>query len=182
MQMAQHGLLFYWTPLALAALGEHSSFTGMAMMGYFFAVLVLNQLFARQADRSGQHTQWVALGIALMGGSGVLVGWFYESWALALSVVLIGIAWAMSFPSQGAITLKTIKDHLPGIEPAVAIGSFRTLERITGMLSPLIVAASIAQWGSSRTALGLGICLLVCTGLLYLGHTRLASNRTLSDS
>jgi predicted MFS family arabinose efflux permease len=180
MQMVQQGLLFYWTPLALASLGEHSSFTGMAMMGYFLAVLLLNQPLARQADRSGRHTQWVTMGLVLMGCSGVLVGWWHESWVLAVAVVLIGIAWAMSFPSQGAIMLKTTRQHCPGVEPAVALAGIRTFERLAGMLSPLIVAVSITQWGAGPTALGLGVCLLFCAGLLRLSHTQLASNHVSS--
>lgn len=175
MQLAQNGLLFYWVPLALAGLGEHTSMTGMAMMGYFFAVLMLNRWFAQHADRSGQHTTWVISGLLLMGMMGVLMGSFHTSWVLVLGVVLIGVAWAACFPSQGAILLKTAKEQLPEIEPAVAIGNFRTLERMAGMFSPLVVGASIAYWGAVSTAMALGLVLLcaACALLLYQFRTHL---------
>lgn len=184
MQLAQNGLLFYWVPLALAGLGEHTSMTGMAMMGYFFAVLMLNRWFAQHADRSGQHTTWVIVGLLLMGIMGVLMGRFYTSWVLVLGVVLIGVAWAACFPSQGAILLKIAKEQLPEIEPSVAIGNFRTLERMAGMLSPLVVGASIAYWGAVSTAMGLGLVLLsaACALLLYQFRTHLSFRHRTSHS
>jgi len=175
LQVVQQGLLFFWAPLALASLGEHASFTGLAMMGYFVAVLLCNGPFARRADRDASHARWIAAGLgtagaaALLAGLGGLTGAVGEgglAWpgfaahAVAAGMVLTGLAWAMAFAPQGAVALRISRGGLDGMAPAVAVGVYRTVERVAGVLAPLLVAALVALWGYAVAAAVLGGLLL----------------------
>lgn len=162
MQMIQQGLLFYWTPLALAAMGERTSFVGLAMMGYFLMVLLLNGAAAKTADRSGGHRPLMLAALGLAALCAVLAGAVFSPFAILAAVVLIGIAWALGFPSLGATSL-SISQHEPaGVDPAVTLGLYRTIERIGAMLAPIVVALMIVAFGHDRSAWMLGSALLAC--------------------
>jgi MFS family permease len=175
LQILQQGLLFYWVPLAVLSLGERTSFTGLAMMGYFAMVLLFNKPVAKLADRSGNYGRLLAIGLALAGCAGLIGGvvsagateWPTASVSLGapsifVSVVLIGIAWALAFPSQGAMALVVSRTELPGVDPAVSIGVYRTIERFGAMITPIVTAALIALLGLGGSALVLSAMLLVC--------------------
>ncbi len=162
MQIVQQGLLFYWAPLALTALGEPTSFVGLAMMGYFLLVLLLNGPSARWADRSGRHLPLVLGGLALAGAAGLLSGVVYTPAAIAFAVALVGVAWASGFPAQGALVLRIGQHDLAGVAPAVAIGVYRMVERIGAMLAPLLVALLIGMLGYAGAAEAMGAVLLLC--------------------
>jgi|GEM_PF-2341177 len=162
MQIVQQGLLFYWAPLALTALGQPTSFVGLAMMGYFLLVLLLNGPSARWADRSGRHLALVLAGLVLAGGAGLLAGVVHTPAAIALGVALIGVAWASGFPAQGALVLRIGQHDLAGVVPAVAIGVYRMVERIGAMLAPLLVALLISMLGYAGAAEAMGALLLLC--------------------
>ncbi len=175
LQILQQGLLFYWVPLAVLSLGERTSFTGLAMMGYFAMVLLFNKPVAKLADRSGNYGRLLAVGLAIAGCAGLIgsvVSAGGSGWpsagvspgapAIFISVVLIGIAWALAFPSQGAMALLVSRTELPGVDPAVSIGVYRTIERFGAMLTPILTAALIALLGLGGSALVLSAMLLVC--------------------
>ncbi len=162
MQIVQQGLLFYWAPLALAALGESTSFVGLAMMCYFLAVLLLNGPSARFADLTNQHNRMVMAGMGLAAVACAFWGVIYNPWFVAAGVVLIGVAWAIGFPSTGALSLRLSQSSLMGVEPAVSIGVYRTIERTGAMLAPILVAFLIVTLGYQHAALVLGAVLLSC--------------------
>lgn len=168
MQLIQQGLLFYWTPLALAALGERTSFVGLAMMGYFLMVLLLNGAAARVADRTGGHRPLMLAALALAALCAVVAGVQYSPLAILFGVVVIGVAWALGFPSLGATSL-LISQHEPaGVDPAVTLGLYRTIERIGAMLAPVVVAALIVGVGHAQAAWMLGLVLLGCAAVYGL--------------
>jgi predicted MFS family arabinose efflux permease len=162
MQIIQQGLLFYWAPLALTALGERTSFVGLAMMGYFLMVLFLNGLSARLADRTDSHNPMVVGGLLLAAAASVIGGLFHYPLVIGAVVLLIGVAWAASFSSQGALALRLSHSQLGGIDPAIVIGVYRTIERAGAMLAPLLVALLIVAFGYAGSALIMGGILLVC--------------------
>lgn len=168
MQMIQQGLLFYWTPLALAALGERTSFVGLAMMGYFLMVLLLNGAAAQVADRTGGHRPLMLAALALAALCAVVAGVLYSPLAILAGVAVIGVAWALGFPSLGATSL-LISQHEPaGVDPAVTLGLYRTIERIGAMLAPVVVAALIVGVGHAQAAWMLGLVLLGCAAVYGL--------------
>ncbi len=162
MQVVQQGLLFYWTPLALTAMGERASFVGVAMMAYFLLVIALNAPAARWADKHGKHALLVAVGLGLAGVAGVLGGIASSPWLVVGSVALIGVAWAAGFAAQGAVILRLGEDDLKGVPPAMAVGVYRMLERVGAMLAPLLVALLIAGMGYGGSAAAMGWMLLFC--------------------
>ena len=162
MQIVQQGLLFYWVPLALSAQGEHPSFIGLTMMGYFLMVLLLNGALAGIADRTGQHARIIVSGLAIAGIAVMLNGLIYDPMMIAVANLLIGIAWALGFPSQGAMALRISQTELAGVDPAVTIGVYRAIERLGAMLAPVLVAVLIVAVGYARSAQFLGAVMLIC--------------------
>jgi len=162
LQIVQQGLLFYWAPLALVSLGERTSLVGLAMMGYFLMVLVLNGPLARMADRTNRHDALIAGGLGLAALVGLSDAAAFDATTIVVGVVVIGIAWAMAFASQGAVALRLAQTELPGVDPAVAIGVYRTIERIGAMLAPIVVALLIVAFGYAGSAGVMGGVLLLC--------------------
>ena len=162
MQIVQQGLLFYWVPLALSALGEHPSFIGLTMMGYFLMVLLLNGPLAGIADRTGRHAGIIVGGLALAGFAIMLNGLTYNPVVIAMANLLIGVAWALGFPSQGAMALRISQTELAGVDPAVTIGVYRAIERLGAMLAPMLVAVLIVWLGYAHSALLMGAVMLTC--------------------
>jgi predicted MFS family arabinose efflux permease len=162
MQIIQQGLLFYWAPLALTALGERTSFVGLAMMGYFLMVLLLNGPSARLADRTDSHHRMVLTGLVLAAVASLVGGLFHNPLAIAAVILAIGVAWATSFASQGALALRLSHSELGGIDPAIVIGVYRTIERTGAMMAPILVALLIATFGYAHSGLIMGGILLVC--------------------
>ena len=162
LQIVQQGLLFYWAPLALVSLGERTSLVGLAMMGYFSVVLMLNGPLARMADRGNRHDTLIAGGLGLAALVGLSDAVALDATTIVAGVVVIGVAWAMAFPSQGAVALRLAQTELPGVDPAVAIGVYRTIERIGAMLAPIVVALLIVAFGYAGSAGVMGGVLLLC--------------------
>jgi predicted MFS family arabinose efflux permease len=162
MQVVQQGLLFYWTPLALASLDQPTSTTGLAMMGYFLMVLGCNRAAAGFADRTGGHRSLVALSLAISGACAVQAGFGLTPAAIVVTAVAIGVAWALGFPSLGALSLQVSQRELAGVEPAVTLGLYRSIERIGAMLAPPVTGLLIALTGYARAASILGAILLGC--------------------
>ncbi len=173
LQILQQGLLFYWVPLAVLAIGEKTSFTGLAMMVYFAMVLVFNKPLARFADKSKRYSLLLGIGLAIAGIAGILgtAAVFKDSDGLTafgasgilVGVTLIGLAWALAFPSQGAMAILVSRNELPGIDPAVTLGLFRTIERVVAMLTPIVVATLIAAFGLWQAAIAIAVLLLLCS-------------------
>jgi hypothetical protein len=162
MQVVQQGLLFYWVPLALSALGEQPSFIGLTMMGYFLMVLLLNGPLAGIADRTGQHHRIIVSGLAVAGVSIMLNGLAFNPVTIGIGNLLIGIAWALGFPSQGAMALRISQTELIGVDPAVTIGVYRSVERLGAMLAPVLVAVLIVAFGYAHSVMVMGAVMLIC--------------------
>lgn len=162
MQIVQQGLLFYWAPLALTALGERTSFVGLAMMGYFLLVLLLTGVSANLAERTGRHHLLIVAGLGLAAVSSMVAGLAYNSLAIAMGIVLIGVAWALGFPSQGRVSLRLSQPELVGGDPSVSIGVYRTIERMGAMVAPVFTALLIVSAGYARSATIMGGILLTC--------------------
>ena len=171
MQVVQQGLLFYWAPLALARLGESASFVGLAMMGYFLMVLFVNGPAARYADHTGQQARLTVAALLLAGLAAAASGWVHEPWVIAGAIVVVGLAWAFGFPSLGAVALHMCQGQLRGVEPAVAMGIYRSIERVGAMLAPVFVAVLLVAFGHAVAAQVMGALLLGCA-LLYTALTR----------
>lgn len=162
LQILQQGLLFFWAPLALSAQGEPTSFVGLSMMGYFFLVLLFSDTAARWSDRSGRHATFALGGLAVAGLAALFCGVMPVSGAIAASVLVIGLTWAVAFPAQGALILHMGQNELDGVSPGVAIGVYRMLERFGAMLAPPLIALLIGLLGFAGTAELIGAWLLGC--------------------
>jgi predicted MFS family arabinose efflux permease len=171
MQIVQQGLLFYWTPLALTAMGERASFVGVAMMAYFLLVIALNVPSARWADKHNKHALLVTVALALSGVAGLIGGMAESAVTIVACVALVGVAWAAGFAAQGALVLRLGERDLAGVPPAMAIGVYRMVERVGAMLAPLFAALLIGLWGYGGTAAAIGWILLACA-LAQLASSR----------
>lgn len=162
LQLVQQGLLFYWAPLALASMGEKTSFAGMAMMAYFLAVLLLNTPVARYADQTGRHNHLVLAGMLISGGVALLGGLSFQPWTVALGIGFVGVAWALAFASQGAIAFELSERNPSNLSATVSIGIYRSVERLAAMLAPVLMAAGVVTFGYAETAVILGTFLVLC--------------------
>lgn len=167
MQMVQQGLLFYWAPLALASLGENASFVGLAMMGYFLMVLFINGPAARYADRTGRQPLLTVLALLVAGLAALASGSLFAPWVIAAAIVLVGLAWAFGFPSLGAVALHVCQAQIKGVEPALAMGMYRSVERVGAMLAPVLVALLLLRFGPAGAAQAMGV-LMLGSALLFL--------------
>jgi hypothetical protein len=109
--------------------------------------------------------------VSMTGSESTSVGNGTGATAIFVSVILIGIAWALAFPSQGALALRVSGTELPNVDPAVSIGVYRTIERFGAMITPIITAALIAGLGLAGSAIAMSAMLIVC-GLAQLYFSR----------
>jgi predicted MFS family arabinose efflux permease len=168
LQIVQQGLIFYWVPLALQGLGERTSLVGLAMMGHFLMVLLLNAPLARMADRNNSHDRLIAGGVGIAGLTALAAGTVFGPVAIVAGVVLTGIGWALAFPSAGAVALRLSQNELSSVDPAVTIGVYRSIDRVCAMLAPLVVGSLIFVFDFHRSALILAAILLACALMQWL--------------
>lgn len=162
MQMVQQGLLFYWAPLALVRLGESASFVGLAMMGYFLLVLFVAGPIARYADRMGHESRLTELALFASGIAAIAGGVFHSPLVIAAAILLVGLAWATGFPALGSVALQMCQKQLNGVEPAVAMGVYRSIERVGAMLAPMLAAFLVVALNFEGAAMAMGGLMMVC--------------------
>jgi len=175
-KVAATGVLFFLTPLLLAASGESKAEIGRVQMMYFLTFIIASPLAATLSDR------WqVRRGFIVLGGLATLVGLAPmglsdQGWSAPLAIGLFGVAQALISAPQ--LTLVTQISSRLRVAEITAIGWFRLLERLGGALGPLLAVALVAAWSYHLAVLGMGVLCGVSAllfWLLYRGGPRQAA-------
>lgn len=158
-KIALAGLLFYLTPLALAAAGYAPAAIGRAVMVYFILITCVTPLAARWSDRYRLRLSLVVVGGMIIGG-GALAGWNGGVAGTLIGIVALGIGTGLSAAALQALANEVgTADGSIGVMAATA--AFRTIERIGSAIGPLLAGTLLlaGSYGSAMAAIG-GVLLL----------------------
>jgi len=156
-----YGLPFVMS-LYLQQLRHLSSFgAGVAFLPMMLIGASLTPFSARFAERLGPRTL-IAGGLVAMTGGLVFLAAVASSapvWALAMLMVLVGLAGPLVMPPVTAVLLNSVPDHQAG----TASGVFNTSRQFGGALAVAVFGALLARQGSFMP--GLRISLLIAAGV-----------------
>ncbi len=167
LQLLSTGYVFYITTFYLKGLDNSQSAIGRVLMCHFIMVIVFGPIAAWLSDRYRRHELSVAIGgiLAGLGAVGVLA--WEDTWMVAISVMVIGVASALSTPAQGAVLLDLCEREFAGTPVTAVLSAFRLLERIGSVAGPLVAGALMASYSFANATAVLGFVTLV-TGIFYL--------------
>lgn len=162
-------VLFYLTPIYLAALGEPQSVVGRVLMVYGLATVLLGPFVARFADTYWHQRHWFVGFGAILSGCGFLpILWMPDNfWVLVGGVAALGIGQALSMAPQLALVPELAARECQEMGATVVLGIFRLIERAGGSLGPLAAGALAGSLGNGDAIAWIGQAVLV-TGLWFL--------------
>lgn len=167
-KMALAGFLFLLVPLSLSSGGYNVAEIGRIIVLYPLVMLMVSALSTRLADQLGWRIGQVALG-GVIGGAGLLASWGFDgTLPLVIGIVGLGISHGMSAaPQLAAIPdICWIECHRFGRPRILAL--VRTLERLGGIIGPLLAAAFLPLWGLKGAIVGLGAVVLALAMIFAL--------------
>lgn len=160
------GFLYYFVPLYLASLGTAQADTGRILMIYGVLMVALGPLSSRFFDVPAKRWLYVVSGGLLTGGALCLFAFANGALALAIMVMLIGVAHSFSVSSQAAIVAAT---PLAGkLGTGTCMGMYRLWERVGNVVGPFAVGYCITRFGFETAAVCVGLLSLLGSGLYCL--------------
>jgi MFS family permease len=166
----------------LSPLQTGAAFLPMALIG-----AVLTPFSARLAERLGSRTL-ISGGLAVMAAGLAVIAAAAAAaavpiWALALLMVLVGVAGPLVMPPVTAVLLNSV----PSRQAGTASGVFNTSRQIGGALAVAVFGALVAHpatfMSGMRNSLliagGVALAVAVSSRLLDLGETRPAGSQAL---
>ncbi len=159
------GFVYYLAPLLLRNLGNSQSDTGRYVMGYSLVMILLSQIVSRWSDRHHKMRSFISWGGVFSGLA--LVPFFFvaNTFMVALSIILLGLAHTLSVSNQVKLAsqLKTVRQI--GLGPG--LGVYRQVERVGNILAPIIlgVLASVVGYARSLALIG---TYTVLSSLIYI--------------
>lgn len=158
-KIALAGLLFYLTPLALAAAGYAPAAIGRVVMIYFILITFVTPLAARLSDRYRLRLSLVVVGGMIIGG-GALAGWNGGVAGTLVGIGALGIGTGLSAAALQALA-NEVGTANGSIGIMAATAAFRTIERIGSAIGPLLAGTLLlsASYGGAMAAIG-GILML----------------------
>jgi predicted MFS family arabinose efflux permease len=176
-------VLFYLTPIYLAAMGEPQSVVGRVLMIYGLATVLLGPFVARFADTYWHQRHWfVGLGAILSGCGFLPILWMPDNfWVLVAGVAALGIGQALSMSPQLALVPELAARECHEMGASVVLGIFRLIERTGGSLGPLAAGALAGSLGNGSAIAWIGQVVLM-TGLGFLFSVLFLTPRPASEA
>lgn len=174
------GFLFFLVPLLLADIGATSNEIGRITMLYGASALILMSLFSRLCDRFGLHAFMVSVGALLTGWGLVPLAYGASVSAVAWSVLILGVAQAMSISAQSALFTILAKQEIETYGPGRVLGIYRMTERAGSVIGPLLAGVLSQYWGLAGAAAILG-GLSVVTGTGFAAFFLVSGLRSEDD-
>lgn len=174
------GFLFFLVPLLLTDIGATSNEIGRITMLYGASALILLSLFSRLCDRFGLHAFMVSVGALLTGWGLVPLAYGATVSAVAWSVLILGIAQAMSISAQSALFTILAKREIETYGPGRVLGIYRMTERAGSVIGPLLAGVLSQHWGLAGAAAILG-GLSVVTGTGFAAFFLVSGLRSEDD-
>jgi EmrB/QacA subfamily drug resistance transporter len=156
-----YGLPFVMSLYLQQLRGLSSLTTGLAFLPMMLSGALLTPFSAYIAERLGPRTL-VTGGLVLMGAGMVILAVVPTStpvWALAMLMVLVGLAGPLVSPPVTAVLLNNVPAELAG----TASGVFNTCRQIGGALAVAVFGALLANQATFMP--GLRISLLIAAGI-----------------
>jgi DHA2 family methylenomycin A resistance protein-like MFS transporter len=158
-----YGLPFVMS-LYLQQFGGLSSFTtGCVFLPMMITGAVLTPSSARMAERFGARTV-ITTGLVLLAAGVLVIAAAPASapvWALALLMILVGLAGPLTIPPITAVLLNSVPDHQAG----AASGVFSTSRQVGGALAVAVFGALLAGEGGLVHGLRLSLVLAAVVAL-----------------
>jgi predicted MFS family arabinose efflux permease len=174
------GFLFFLVPLLLTDIGATSNEIGRITMLYGASALILLSLFSRLCDRFGLHAFMVSVGALLTGWGLVPLAYGATVSAVAWSVLILGVAQAMSISAQSALFTILAKQEIETYGPGRVLGIYRMTERAGSVIGPLLAGVLSQYWGLAGAAAILG-GLSVVTGTGFAAFFLVSGLRSEDD-
>lgn len=169
------GLLFYLTPFLLLEFNFTQVSIGQFFMFYYVPLTLGNVLLGRFVPSVQARTPLMILG-ALVSGAGVLsLIWFNNPFALAFSIVCLGLGQSAVLTLAPAILLAVTRAELPQVNISHTLSLVRTFDRIGGILGAACAAAFSLYIHHRDATISIGIVVLVlvaCNVALVLRSNR----------
>ncbi|MFZ5570801.1 MAG: MFS transporter [Thermodesulfobacteriota bacterium] len=160
------GFVYYLAPLWLKAMGNSQSDTGRYIMGYSLCMILFSQALSRWSDRRGHPKPFIVAG-GILSGSALTLCYFQPGTAaIAVGILLLGVAHALSVSNQAKLA-----SHLPvmrrvGMGPGM--GLYRQTERIGNILAPLLLGLMATRLGYAGSLALLGVFTMLASVLFAL--------------
>jgi MFS family permease len=170
-KLAATALLLVVVPLQAFELAESKAAAGRLILLYFLAFMICAGLMARWADRSNNRRAMLLMGGVLSGLACFLPGVVSGSTGLALACIGLGIAQTMVVSPQLVLvdSLFREKGDLSTGASEIALGVFRLLERIGGVIGPIAAAVISHRYGLQTATYVMGSILLIGAIICYAG-------------
>lgn len=167
-KVALTGFLYFSAPIFLNQLEVSKSTTGRVIMLYGLMIICLSPFIARYADRLKSRLPLVLAGGVLGAIAIAVLAWAPSLEGMLISISLLGLAHAISVPSQ--LTFITETNQLLcqrlGLTQVVAI--FRLMERVGNILGPVIAGLFIAYFEIPQAFIWLSALIAASTIILAL--------------
>ena len=142
------GLVYYLAPLILKDLGNTQSDTGRCIMLYSLIMIVLSQGVSKWSDRSFSTKAFIFWGGIFSGLALVPFLFWTNTFMVALSIVILGLAHTLSVANQAKLAsqLKAVKEA--GLGPG--LGIYRQVERVGNVVAPIILGVLASYMGYAK--------------------------------
>jgi MFS family permease len=174
-KIALTGFLYFSAPLFISSLDASKSTGGRVIMLYGLFIICLSSLIAQYADRFKSRLPLIICG-GVLGSLAIAIPAIFSSLVgLMVSIALLGMAHAISVPSQLTFITETNQALCARLGLGQVVGIFRLMERAGNILGPIIFGAFISLVGISQ-AFG-WLSLLIGTATLVLSAWVISSRR-----
>ncbi|WP_026986912.1 MFS transporter [Fodinicurvata fenggangensis] len=167
-------LCFYLVPVHLLSVGASEAEIGRLQMIYPVATVLLVPLFSRLASRDNRALPYVVGGQLLTGLASLIVLGGSHELAIALLLLVFGVAQAMLITPQASLVGQLAASRGEKLDEDAAYGLYRLLERSGSAIGPILAGLLLVSVGFVPTVLVLG-GISVLGGLSFLAAHRMSS-------
>ena len=179
-KVALTGFLYFSAPLFLSSLEVSKSTTGRALMLYGLMIICLSPVVAQYAERLKSRLLLVLAGGVLGALAIAQLAWSPTLFGVMTSIALLGLAHAISVPSQLTFITETNQTLCNELGLGQVVGIFRLMERVGNILGPLIAGLFITLFGLTDAFIWLSLLIGAATvilGFWTLNHKKLVSKQ-----
>lgn len=160
-------LCFYLVPVHLLSIGASEAEIGRLQMIYPVATVLLVPLFSRLASRGNRALPYVVGGQLLTGLASLIVLGGSHELAIALVLLVFGVAQAMLITPQASLVGQLVARNGDKLDEDAAYGLYRLIERSGSAIGPVLAGLLLVTAGFVPTVLALG-GISVLGGLAFL--------------
>jgi uncharacterized membrane protein YhdT len=166
--------LWYLVPLYLFDLGATTAEIGRTMMTYYLLIIAIGEAASKKVKTMNGLTMLVGLGSLLSGIGLIAFHWWYNLWAVVLSVIFLGLSHALIKAPQIVLSLEVCKAEVHKAGHNIVLGSLRLLERFGSIIGLIIGAVMIDYYGYQNTTgiAGISVCVVSLIFILFFFITR----------